>query len=95
MSPFIPHFANECLEEIDQGEVKWPKVVQQELIEENINFVIQINGKKRGLLNVKNNINEKDLLKEIRENKETHKLLIEQKIQRTIFVSNRLINIII
>ena len=95
MIPFIPHFANECLEEINQGEIKWPTVSKGELIEENINFVIQINGKKRGLLNVKNNINEKDLIKVIKENEHTQKLLIKQKIQKTIFVSNRLINIII
>ena len=95
MSPFIPHFANECLEEINQGKIKWPEIIKGELIDEDINFVIQINGKKRGLLKVKNNINERDLLIAIKENKETQKLLIEQTIQKTIFVSNRLINIII
>ena len=95
MSPFIPHFANECLEEIDQGKIKWPTIIMEELIDENINFVIQINGKKRGILKVKNNISEKNLLKAIKENKETEKLLLEQKILKTIFVSNRLINIII
>jgi len=95
MSPLIPHFTNECLAAINQNEIKWPTVASEELEEENINFVIQINGKKKTVLKVKNNINEKDLLKEIEENKETKKLLKNQKIQKTIFVSNRLINIII
>jgi len=95
MSPLIPHFTNECLAAINQNEIKWPTVASEELEEENINFVIQINGKKKTVLKVKNNINEKDLLKEIEENKETEKLLKNQKIQKTIFVSNRLINIII
>jgi leucyl-tRNA synthetase len=70
-------------------------VLKSELIEESINFVIQINGKKRALLKVKNNINEEDLLKEIQENKDTEELIKKQKIVKTIFVSNRLINIII
>ncbi|WP_415323407.1 leucine--tRNA ligase [Candidatus Pelagibacter sp. Uisw_127] len=97
MIPFIPHFANECLTKINKNPIQWqwPVVLKSELIEENINFVIQINGKKRALLKVKNNINEEDLLKEIQENKDTEELIKNQKIVKTIFVSNRLINIII
>ena len=95
MIPFIPHFANECLTKINKNPIQWPVVLKSELIEESINFVIQINGKKRALLKVKNNINEKDLLKEIQENKDTEELIKKQKIVKTIFVSNRLINIII
>ncbi len=95
MSPFIPHFTNECLSLIEQKKIDWPTVSKDQLIEENINFVIQINGKKRALLKVKRDINEINILKEVRLNKETEKLLKDQKIQKTIFVSNRLINIII
>ena len=95
MSPFIPHFANECLSDIGQKDTKWPIVSKDQLIEENINFVIQINGKKKALLKVKVDINEEDILKEIRLHKELKKLLENQKIQKTIFVSNRLINIIL
>ena len=95
MIPFIPHFANECLTTLCKDEIRWPSVIKGELVKENINFVIQINGKKRAILNVKNNIDEKTLLNEIKINKETEKLIAKQKIRKTIFVSNRLINIII
>ena len=95
MSPFIPHFLSECLTAIGEKEVKWPIVAEKDLIEENINFVIQINGKKRGLLNVKREETEKNILNKIKENKNTEKLLLNQKIKKTIFVPNRLINIII
>ncbi len=95
MNPFIPHFSSECLKDINQKEISWPIISEDELIEENINFVVQINGKKRALLTVKRNIDEKSLLIEIRKNNETEKLLKNQEIQKTIFVSNRLINIIL
>ncbi len=95
MSPFIPHFTSECLSNIDEKKIKWPTVTKEQVIEENINFVVQINGKKRALLRVKRDLSEKDILKEIQLNKETQKLIIDQKIQKTIFVSNRLINIIL
>ena len=95
MSPFIPHFSSECLNNFDQKQMNWPLVSEKELIEEQINFVIQINGKKRAILKVKRDIAENAILKEIESNTETRKLLKDQKIQKTIFVSNRLINIIL
>ena len=95
MNPFIPHFSSECLSIISQKEIKWPSISKSDLIEENINFVIQINGKKKTILNVDRNINEETLIKKIQENKETNKLLKNQEIIKTIFVQNRLINIII
>ena len=95
MSPFIPHFTAECLDNFNQREINWPTALKEELIEEIINFVVQINGKKRALLKVKRDLNESKILKEIKSNEETEKLLQNQKIQKTIFVSNRLINIIL
>ena len=95
MSPFIPHLTSECLNDIDQGQLKWPIASKDQLVDENINFVVQINGKKRAILKVKRDVDEKSVLKEIQFNKETEKLLKDQKIQKTIFVSNRLINIIL
>ena len=96
MIPFVPHFANECLSSFTKEEAKWPKIAADQLIEDNIKFVVQINGKKRALINVKRDIDEKALLKEIQENnKETEKFLKGQKIKKTIFIPNRLINIIL
>ena len=94
MSPFIPHFSSECLRNLGQKEISWPVVSKKELLEDNINFVIQINGKKRSLLKIKRDLDEKSILAEILSNKDTSKLIKDQKIQKTIFVSNRLINII-
>ena len=96
MLPFIPHFANECLKDIVTEKAKWPEISKEQLIEDNINFVVQINGKKRALLNVKRDIDEKTLLNEIQyKSLETEKFLKGKKIKKTIFVSNRLINIIL
>jgi leucyl-tRNA synthetase len=95
MSPFIPHFTSECLDNIEQSEISWPITNKEEMVEENINFVIQINGKKRALLKVKRNTNEKEIMSEIRLSKEIEKILKDHKIKKTVFVSNRLINIIL
>ena len=95
MNPFIPHFSNECLGIIDENQINWPTVAKEDLIEEKINFVVQINGKKRAILNIKRDMVENDILEIIKTNEEIKKFLKEQKIKKTIFVPNRLINIII
>jgi leucyl-tRNA synthetase len=95
MNPFIPHFSNECLNTINEYQIKWPKVSKGDLIEEDINFVVQINGKKRAILKVKRDMIEKEILETIKLNQEIEKFINNQKIKKSIFVPNRLINIII
>jgi len=65
------------------------------LIEEKINFVIQINGKKRGLIVADRNISENDLIKLIKTDKEIIKYIENQEFKKKIFVPNKLINIIL
>jgi len=95
MSPFIPHFTAECLNNLNEKEINWPTVSKDELIEEEINFVVQINGKKKAILKVNRDLDENSILDKIKLNIGTEKLLHNQKIKKTIFVSNRLINIIL
>ncbi len=96
MLPVIPHFSNECMELLkEKSDLKWPDVDRQLLIEENINFVVQINGKKRGLIKASRDISEKDLIGLIKKNIEMNKYIKNQEFKKKIFVPNKLINIII
>ena len=95
MNPFIPHFSNECLFTINENQINWPTIGKEDLIEEKITFVVQINGKKRAILELKRDMTEDDILEIIKINQEIKKFLIDQKIKKSIFVPNRLINIII
>jgi len=95
MNPFIPHFSNECLNTINENQINWPKISKKDLIEEDINFVVQINGKKRAILKVKRDVVEKEILEIIKTNLEIEKFLKDQTIKKSIFIPNRLINIIL
>ena len=95
MSPFIPHFTSECLNSIEQKDINWPVASKELLIEKNINFVVQINGKKRALVEVDRNMNQDKLLEKIKLNNNLVKYLKNKKIKKTIFIENKLINIII
>ena len=96
MIPIIPHFANECLNLINyQKNLDWPRYDEAILIEDFVNIVIQINGKKRGLIKAKKNIQEFELLKIIKAEKNINKYLNNSDIKKKIYVQNKLINIII
>ncbi len=96
MLPVIPHFSSECIELLKETSgLKWPNIDKQLLIEEKINFVIQVNGKKRGLIKANRDISEKDLINLIKKNVEINKYIKNQELKKKVFVPNKLINIII
>ena len=96
MIPVTPHFANECISKLkDETQIKWPDVDKTMLLEENIKYVIQINGKKRGLIDASRNISEEELLGLMAKTEEINKYLKNKNIKKQIFVPNKLINIIL
>ena len=96
MTPVVPHFANECLEDLgEKSEIKWPKVNEKYLIKENVNIVLQINGKKRGIIVNKRNVDKEMLINEIKNNHLYDKYLKNKKIIKSIFIKDRLINLIL
>ena len=61
----IPHLSNECLEQLKINNLNWPSIDEKFLNEEKINIVVQINGKKRGVINTEKDISEENLIKEL------------------------------
>ena len=95
MLPIVPHLANECLKILNVNNPKWPEYDEKLLIEEQINYVIQINGKKRALISGKRDILENDLVDILIKEENLKKYLSGKQIKKKIFVPNKLINIII
>jgi leucyl-tRNA synthetase len=96
INPIIPHFSLECLKKIDEKSIPfWPDYDEKLLIENIIPFVVQINGKKRHVLEVERNLPEDKILEKIFLTGNIKKFLINKEIKKKIFVVNRLINIIV
>ena len=95
-APIIPHFSSECINDLGiVSKNNWPNYDKSLIEDEIINFVIQINGKKRGILKAKKDIEENEILEKIKNDKVIDKYIDNASIQKTIFVQNRLINILI
>ena len=94
--PIIPHLANEALKVMnDDKKIIWPSYEESLIVEETIPFVIQINGKKRGLIEVEMNDSEEKILTKIYQDNKIKKYLVDKDFKKKIFIPNKLINIII
>ena len=95
ISPVIPHFSSECMEMMKSSErVYWPKFDENFLMEENVKFVIQFNGKTRKIIESKKDIGEDILIEKIKEDHKLSVYLNEKNVLKKIFIPNKLINII-
>ena len=95
ISPIIPHFANECLEILNENlNIEWPEVNEKLLKIEESMFIIQINGKTRGSIKEKNNTTEEGLFRKVTENQKFRKYFENKIIKKKIFVPKKLLNIV-
>ena len=96
MLPIIPHFAEECLSLLKENrDLKWPMYDDNLIREKEVMIVVQINGKKRGLINVDRDTEEEQMINKINKDEKISKYLINKEIRKKIYIKNKLINIII
>jgi len=95
ITPVVPHFSSECLQLLNSKEKRWPKYDENELQENTVKIVIQINGKKRGLIETKKEISEEKLFEIISNDETITKYFDEKNVKRKIYIKDKLMNIII
>jgi leucyl-tRNA synthetase len=98
ISAFIPYIANECWERMtgkqDITSQEWPKIDSSFLHKENFDIVIQIDGKKRAIINATNNESEEIILSKSLAIKNIQVILDKKTIAKKIFIKNKLLNIV-
>jgi len=98
ISAFIPYIANECWEKITKennlSSQEWPKIENTLIKKDHFDVVIQINGKKRAIINAINNENEENVFSKSLAIKNIKVILDEKIITKKIFIKNKLLNIV-
>jgi leucyl-tRNA synthetase len=98
ISVFIPYIANECWEKItgkqDMALQEWPMIDDSFLHKENFDIIVQINGKKRAIINATNNESEENILSKSLAIKNIQVILDKKIIAKKIFIKNKLLNIV-
>jgi len=93
LMPLTPHLAHECCEKIDK-KFYWPKYDQKLLKEENCTIVVQVDGRKRGTLEMPINSKEAMIIKKSKKVENVSKFLENSTIVKNIYIKNRLVNFI-
>ena len=91
--PLTPHLAHECCEKINK-KFYWPKYDPKMLKEENCTIVIQVDGKKRGVLEMPANSEKKKVIAETKKIDNVSKYIGNIKIIKNIYKKNKLVNFI-
>ena len=96
MNPVIPHLTSECLLNFGfSGKFKWPEFNEKYLVKDKKVIVIQVNGKKRGLINTNKDLEENELSKKIYDEKIIDKYIRNGKLIKVVYIKNKIINFII
>ena len=94
LMPLAPHLAHECCEKINK-KYYWPKYDSKLLKEENCTIVVQVDGRKRGILEMPINAKETMVIKKSKEIDNVSKYVENTaKIIKNIYIKNKLVNFI-
>ena len=94
--PFVPHLAHECMEQLEVKDTnRWPSVDNNLSLDEIIKMAVQINGKTREVIEVKKDLDEKNVINESKKFKKINDQLEKKEVYKIIFVKNKILNYLI
>jgi leucyl-tRNA synthetase/predicted alpha/beta hydrolase family esterase len=99
LSPFAPHLTEEIWEKFgNKASIHlqpWPEYDPELAKENEIEFVIQINGKVKDKCVMPADVSEEDVLQYIEKSERIQKLISDKQIVKKIFVPGKLLNIVV
>ena len=99
LAPFAPHLAEETWQMLGHPESvhhqDWPQYDPEKLLVEEIEVVVQINGKVRGRITVTADCPQDELIKAARGNERIRELLAGREVLKVVAVPGRLVNIVV
>lgn len=99
LAPFAPHLAEELWERLGNKTSvhleQWPQYEEKYLVENTVTIVFSINGKPRDTVQVAKDTAKEVLEKMAQENEKVKRNLEGKKVVKTIFVPNKMVNIVV
>ncbi|MBR3150622.1 MAG: leucine--tRNA ligase, partial [Erysipelotrichaceae bacterium] len=99
LAPFVPHITEELWQELGyEGTVyeqSWPTYDEEALKKDEIEIVVQINGKNKEKINIPGEATREDMLQIAEENEKIKGLTDGKNVVKVIAVPGRLINIVV
>ncbi|WP_343099976.1 leucine--tRNA ligase, partial [Clostridioides difficile] len=99
IAPFAPHLGEELWTMIGKEgsvfDIDWPKYDEKALVKDEIEVVVQVNGKVRGKLTVNSNISKDEMEKVALEDEKIKGLVEGKTIVKVVAVPKKLVNIVV
>lgn len=99
LTPFCPHISEELWRVIGHDDSvtaqAWPRYDEKALIQEEVEIVVQVNGKVRDRIKVPTNSKEDDLRQIALNNSRIEELTKDKKIVKIVIIPDKLINIVV
>ena len=97
--PFAPHISNELWQQLGNDDFieksGWPKWSEEFLKTDEIQIIVQVNGKLRGKIKVSANSEKDEILAAAKAEDNVSKFLQDKEILKEIFIPNKLINFVV
>jgi len=99
LAPFAPHFGEECWErlghETSVHDSAWPQFDAELAKEEEIELVVQVNGKVRGRVTVTPGLTEAEAVERALADESVMRFTEGKRIRKTVYVQDRLVNVVV
>jgi leucyl-tRNA synthetase len=99
LSPITPHVAHHLWRELGYGEdilaATWPEADPAALIEDEIDLVVQVNGKKRGDIRVPREAPRSEIEAKVMADPAVQKFVGGQAVKKVVVVPGRLVNVVV
>ena len=96
MMPIIPHIISEAINDLKYDKkIEWPKAESKYLEDKFVNIVIQVNGKKKSLIKIERDLQDREVINKIKNDEKISNILSDKNLLKHIIVKNRLVNLIV
>ena len=99
IAPFIPHFAEELWEVMDQKgsvhEEAYPEVNESALVKAEVEYAVQVNSKIKAKMMIAENLSDAEIQALVSDHPEVAPLLAGKSVKKCIIVKGRLVNLIV
>jgi leucyl-tRNA synthetase len=98
LAPIAPHITHQLWRDLDYGQdildADWPAVDEEALRQDRIEYVVQVNGKVRGKIQVPADADKETVEKAALSNEKVHKCIGDAQVRKVILVPRKLVNLV-
>ncbi|WP_396427380.1 leucine--tRNA ligase [Limosilactobacillus fermentum] len=99
IAPLMPHLAEELWSQFNESETityqPWPIYDEKALVEDEVEMIVQVNGKVRAKIKMAKDADNKDVEDAALANEHVHSFVDGKDVKKVIVIPNRIINIVV